>query len=166
MWSQLTESEQEWLTSWVLEADAGLPRQQLSRLARLGLVREGEIFSPLFADFVGRRGRSAEVDAQGVYLDSDSGDVWVDGVRVPVLTDLEYRLLELLYERCDKITDKYRIVTAVWGEEYLGEVDDSRVEKLVSRLRSKIEPDASNPCYLITQRGRGYKLLSTPLLND
>lgn len=166
MWSQLTETEQEWLTSWVLEAEAGLPRQQLSRLARLGLVRDGKLFSPLFADFVGRRGRSAEVDAKGVYLDADSGDVWVEGVRVPVLTDLEYRLLELLYERSDKITDKYRIVTAVWGEEYLGEVDDSRVEKLVSRLRSKIEPDASNPCYLITQRGRGYKLLSTPLVSE
>jgi DNA-binding response OmpR family regulator len=166
MWSQLTEVEQEWLTSWVLEAEAGLPRQQLSRLARLGLVREGQIFSPLFAEFVGRRGRSAEIDAQGVYLDADSGDVWVEGVRVPVLTDLEYRLLELLYERRDKITDKYRIVTVVWGEEYLGEVDDSRVEKLISRLRSKIEPDPSNPCYLITQRGRGYKLLSTPVDQD
>jgi DNA-binding response OmpR family regulator len=166
MWSQITEVEQEWLTSWVLEAEAGLPRQRLSRLVRLGLVRDGQIFSPLFVDFVGRRGRSAEVDARGVYLDADSGDVWVEGVRVPVLTDLEYRLLELLYDRCDKITDKYRIVTAVWGEDYLGEVDDSRVEKLVSRLRSKIEPDPSNPCYLITQRGRGYKLLSTPVEND
>jgi DNA-binding winged helix-turn-helix (wHTH) protein len=166
MWSQLTEVEQEWLTSLVLEADAGLPRQHLNRLERLGVVKNGQIFSPLFADFVGRRGRTAEVDAQGVYLDADSGDVWVEGVRVPVLTDLEYRLLELLYERCDKLTDKYRIVTAVWGEDYLGEVDDSRVEKLVSRLRSKIEPDPSNPCYLITQRGRGYKLLSTPMQNE
>lgn len=166
MWSQLTGVEQEWLTSLVLEAEAGLPRQQLNRLENLGVVRDRQIFSPLFADFVGRRGRSAEVDAHGVYLDADSGDVWVEGVRVPVLTDLEYRLLELLYERCDKITDKYRIVTAVWGEDYLGEVDDSRVEKLVSRLRSKIEPDPSNPCYLITQRGRGYKLLSTPMQNE
>jgi DNA-binding winged helix-turn-helix (wHTH) protein len=166
MWSQLTELEQEWLTSLVLEAEAGLPRQQLTRLDRLGVVRDKEIFSPIFSDFVGRRGRSVEVDAQGVFLDSDSGDVWVEGVRVPVLTELEYRLLELLYERRDKITDKYRIVTAVWGEEYLGEVDDSRVEKLVSRLRSKIEPDPSSPCYLITQRGRGYKLLSSSLQGD
>jgi DNA-binding response OmpR family regulator len=78
---------------------------------------------------------------------------------------LEFRLLELLYERRDKITDKYRIVTAVWGESYLGEVDDARVEKLVSRLRSKIEPDPAKPLYLITQRGRGYKLLSQPMKN-
>jgi two-component system KDP operon response regulator KdpE len=102
------------------------------------------------------------VESQGVYLDADSGDVWVDGARIPVLTDLEYRLLKLLHERRDKLTDKYRIVTEVWGEEYLGDVDDGRVEKLISRLRSKIEPDPSNPRYLITQRGRGYKLLSKP----
>jgi two-component system response regulator RegX3 len=38
-------------------------------------------------------------------------------------------------------------------------VDDARIEKLVSRLRQKIEPDAANPKYLITMRGRGYKLL-------
>jgi DNA-binding response OmpR family regulator len=44
----------------------------------------------------------------------------------------------------------------------LGEVDDARVEKLVSRLRGKIEPDPTDPIYLITQRGRGYKLLTRP----
>ena len=86
----------------------------------------------------------------------------MDEVRIPVLTDLEYRLLQLLHERRDKLTDKYQIVTAVWGEGYLDEVDDARVEKLVSRLRSKIEQDPANPRYLITQRGRGYKLHSRP----
>jgi len=50
----------------------------------------------------------------------------------------------------------------VWGEGYLDEIDDARVEKLVSRLRSKIEQDPAAPRYLITQRGRGYKLLSRP----
>jgi DNA-binding response OmpR family regulator len=32
----------------------------------------------------------------------------------------------------------------------------------VSRLRSKIEVDPAEPRYLITQRGRGYKLLTNP----
>jgi DNA-binding winged helix-turn-helix (wHTH) protein/energy-coupling factor transporter ATP-binding protein EcfA2 len=162
IWSQLNEEEQAGLISLVLESEAGLPPPQLKRLATLGLVQEGVLFSPLFADFVARRGRSPEVASQGVHLDRDSGDVWVDGIRIPVLTDLEFRLLELLYERQDKLTDKYRIVTAVWGEEYLGDVDDARVEKLVSRLRSKIEADPSQPRYLITLRGRGYRLLSQP----
>ncbi len=162
IWSQLHQEEQAALTSLALDVQAGLPPKTLQVLERLGLVRAGRLFSPVFESFVARRGRGARVAEEGVYLDPDSGDVWVDGVRIPVLTDLEFRLLNLLYERRDKLTDKYRIVTGVWGEEYLGDVDDARVEKLVSRLRSKIEPDPANPRYLITQRGRGYKLLSTP----
>jgi two-component system response regulator RegX3 len=46
----------------------------------------------------------------------------------------------------------------VWGQEYIDEVDDARIEKLISRLRSKLERDPANPKYLITVRGRGYKL--------
>lgn len=162
IWEQLAADEQEGLITLATEAEEGLSPQRRMSLEKLGLVTDGQIFSILFRSFVARRGRGSEIDPQGVFLDIDSGDVWVNGVRIPVLTDLEFRLLSLLYERKDKISDKYRIVTAVWGESYLGEVDDARVEKLVSRLRSKIEPDPSNPMFLITQRGRGYKLLSKP----
>lgn len=160
IWGQLMENEQAGLISLVLDPESGLAPQQMEMLERNALVRAKQVFSPIFADFVGKRGRGHGVSAEGVHLDADAGDVWVDGARIAVLTDLEFRLLELLYERIDKITDKYRIVTGVWGEEYLGEVDDARVEKLVSRLRNKIEADPASPRYLITQRGRGYKLQS------
>ncbi|MEE8567672.1 MAG: winged helix-turn-helix domain-containing protein [Anaerolineales bacterium] len=165
IWSQLTVEEQDSLLTLTLDVEAGLPSQQLRHLERLALLRQGKPFSPIFAEFLARKARGPEVATQGVYLDADSGDVWVDGIRIPVLTDLEFRLLSLLCDRLDKITDKYHIVTSVWGENYLGEVDDARVEKLVSRLRSKIESDPADPRYLITQRGRGYKLLSTPRAN-
>ena len=161
LWHQLNGEERAGLSSLVLEPQAGLPRQQIRHLDSIGMLAENQPFSPIFADFIARKSRGLDVEAKGVYLDADSGDVWVDGVRIPVLTDLEYRLLELLYERRDKLTDKFQIVTAVWGEEYLGSVDDARVEKLISRLRSKIEPNPANPVYLITRRGRGYKLLTT-----
>jgi DNA-binding winged helix-turn-helix (wHTH) protein len=165
IWNQLTEDEQANLTALALDPQAGLPAQQIRHLEGLSLVRDNQIFSAIFADFLTRKARGPEIESQGVFLDPDSGDVWVDGIRIPVLTDLEFRLLALLYERRDKLTDKYRIVTAVWGEDYLGEVDDARVEKLVSRLRSKIETDPTEPHYLVTQRGRGYKLLSVPRLH-
>jgi DNA-binding response OmpR family regulator len=58
-----------------------------------------------------------------------------------------------------KICDKYQIVEAVWGVEYIDQVDDARIEKLVSRLRKKIEPDPNEPQYLQTVRGRGYRLV-------
>jgi DNA-binding response OmpR family regulator len=78
---------------------------------------------------------------------------------VPELTDLEYRLLLLLWGRLDKLCDKYQIVESVWGQNFIDEVDDARIEKLVSRLRAKIEEDPANPRYLMTVRGRGYKLI-------
>jgi hypothetical protein len=162
LWNQIEKGDREALISLVLDPNSGLPPRALHKLQALSLLRDGKPFSPIFSDFIARKGRGADVSDQGVHIDLDSGDVWVEGMRVPVLTDLEYRLLELLHERRDKLTDKYQIVTAVWGEEYLGSVDDARVEKLVSRLRSKIEPDPAEPRYLITRRGRGYKLLTVP----
>lgn len=162
IWGQLTASEKELLTELAGDEASGLAAPQVQQLTRLGLVKDGRIFSPIFSRYVQRRSRGPYVMEEGVSVDSDSGDVWVDGVRIPILTDLEFRLMELLEERVDKLTDKYMIVTQVWGEDYLEEVDDARVEKLISRLRSKIEPDPANPRYLITRRGRGYKLLSRP----
>jgi len=69
----------------------------------------------------------------------------VQGVQVPTLTNLEYRLLLLLYGRLGKICSKYDVVEAVWGEDYIDEVDDARIEKLISRLRQKLEPDPNSP---------------------
>jgi energy-coupling factor transporter ATP-binding protein EcfA2 len=162
IWNQLTAEEQEAVICLGVEPSASLPPQQIEHLEALGVVRDGRFFSPVFEAFVTRRVHGSGKAEAGVRLDPDSGDVWVDDVRIPVLTDLEYKLLQLLHGRQDKLTDKYQIVTAVWGEGYLDEIDDARVEKLVSRLRSKIEQDPANPRYLITQRGRGYKLLSRP----
>ena len=93
-------------------------------------------------------------------MDVESGNVWVDSRQTPTLTDLEYRLLLLLYGRLNKNCDKYQIVEAVWGEDYIDQVDDARIDKLLSRLRAKIEPEPRNPRYLITVRGRGYKLVT------
>jgi DNA-binding winged helix-turn-helix (wHTH) protein len=165
IWDQLSEEEQDNLITLTLNPSAGLPRGQMGHLSSLSLLHQNRVFSPIFEDFLNRKAHGPDIKTHGVYLDLDSGDVWVDGIRIPVLTDLEFRLLALLYDRRDKLTDKYHIVTGVWGEEYLGEVDDARVEKLVSRLRSKIESDPANPRYLITRRGRGYKLLSVPRSN-
>jgi hypothetical protein len=166
VWSQLSEQEQASLAALVADPSAGLPPGRTRRLEQLGLINDGRLFSPLFRQFVRRRTQTASVAERGIDLDLDSGDVWVDGVRIPVLTDLEFRLIRLLYDRRDKITDKYKIVEGVWGEDYLEEVDDARVEKLVSRLRSKIEADPSKPIYLITLRGRGYKLTSQPSIGQ
>jgi DNA-binding response OmpR family regulator len=143
-------------------AEADVDARALESLRLKGLIREGEelLFSPVFEGFVRRQRLTLRRRLEGVRVDVESGMVWVDGRKTPTLTELEYRLLLLLYGRLNKICDKYQIVEAVWGEEYIDHVDDARIDKLLSRLRAKIEPEPRNPRYLVTVRGRGYRLVS------
>jgi hypothetical protein len=137
---------------------------ELDTLVEKGIVRPGatggQVFSTLFAGFARRQQLVRRRGPQGIRIDVESGDVWVDGQLAPLLTDLEYKLLLLLYGNLDRICDKYKIVESVWGENYIDEVDDARIEKLVSRLREKLESKPEDPKYLQTIRGRGYKLVS------
>lgn len=171
LWNDLSASEQgaliDLLTGEAASAPRHLPGQktapELGTLTEKGIIRPGatdwQVFCPLFAGFARRQQLMRRRGPQGIRIDVESGDVWVDGKLAPLLTDLEYKLILLLYGNLDKICDKYKIVESVWGESYIDEVDDARIEKLVSRLREKVEPKPEEPKYLQTIRGRGYKLV-------
>jgi DNA-binding winged helix-turn-helix (wHTH) protein len=116
-------------------------------------------FARLFGEFLQRMVVNEQPESASLWVDVDSGEVVINGTPVEMLTNLEYRLMLLLFQNANKIVDKYQIVTQVWGESYLDDVDDARIEKLVSRLRQKIEHDSGNPQFLTTVRGRGYRLV-------
>ncbi len=160
LWSQLGEAEREALIDLALDLAAAIdPAPRAALIERGVLVGDPpRLFSAHFAGFARRQRRARQSARPGVWVDIDAGEVTVDGRHVPMLTDLEYRLLLLLWGRLDKLCDKYQIVESVWGQNFIDEVDDARIEKLVSRLRAKIEEDPANPRYLMTVRGRGYKL--------
>lgn len=162
LWDDLTETQQDALMA-VVGTEEDTDERALDSLRNKGLVHWGEdlLFSPIFEGFVRRQRLTRRRRHEGVRLDVESGNVWVDGRQSPTLTELEYRLLLLLYGRLNKICDKYQIVEAVWGEDYIDQVDDARIDKLLSRLRAKIEPEPRNPRYIITVRGRGYKLMTS-----
>ena len=164
LWNDLTTGEQEALMSFITHPREALPEGEQRLLIEKGILsssnRSHHLFGRLFEDYV-RRQKLLIGHAEGVRVDVESGNVWVDGILAPTLTDLEYRLMLLLYGRLNKICDKYTIVESVWGEEYIEEVDDARIEKLLSRLRQKIEPAPSKPRYITTVRGRGYRLTSS-----
>jgi DNA-binding winged helix-turn-helix (wHTH) protein len=170
LWNQLRPEEQAAAAGLLAPPGEGPAAARLEPLRQLGLVVQSgdgpRLFTELFESFVRRQSALPSQATPGVVVDEDAGEVWVDGARVTLLTDLEYRLMRLLYERRDRLTTKDMIVEVVWGGEYLDRVDDARIEKLVSRLRSKIEPDPAHPRYLLTQRGRGYKLSSEPMARD
>lgn len=165
LWNNLPTELQSTLVDFL--ADRQIDRVSLRRLHEKGILVEDQdgsyrLLSKAFEGLARRQRLLKDPIQPGVHLDIEAGEVYVDGRIVPVLTDLEYRLMLLLYGQIDKICDKYRIVEAVWGEDYIEEVDDARIEKLISRVRQKIEPDPVNPHYLVTVRGRGYRLLSRP----
>jgi len=84
--------------------------------------------------------------------------VKVDGQPV-ALTRTEYALLRELALNLNRVLLHQELLTAVWGPEYRDDVDYLRA--YIRYLRRKLEPDASNPRYLITVPGMGY-MLSCP----
>ena len=161
LWDDLTEAQKDALMG-VVGAEEDVDERSLESLRNKGVIQTGEelLLSPVFEGFVRRQRLTRRRRHEGIRVDVESGTVWVDGRQTPTLTDLEYRLLLLLYGRLNKICDKYQIVEAVWGEEYIDQVDDARIDKLLSRLRAKVEPDPRNPRYIVTVRGRGYKVIT------
>jgi DNA-binding winged helix-turn-helix (wHTH) protein len=170
LWGQLLPLERETATLVAVQGAAALSDVQRTDLIARGLLvpQEGgvRLFAQLFAHYARRQGLAKQSVPDGVWVDIDAGTVWVGGQMIDSLTDLEYRLLLLLYGRLDKICDKYQIVETVWGQEYLGEVDDARIEKLISRLRAKLERDPAHPQFISTLRGRGYKLTNSRTAAD
>jgi two-component system KDP operon response regulator KdpE len=70
------------------------------------------------------------------------------------LTPREFRLLALLVENSDRILTHQQVLENIWGWEYIDDVDYVRI--YVSHLRQKIEPDPSQPRYILTEPGVGY----------
>lgn len=54
------------------------------------------------------------------------------------------------------LVTKEEIFTSIWITEYIGDLNTLYTN--TSFIRGVIEPNPSNPCYLITVRGNGYKL--------
>jgi len=87
----------------------------------------------------------------------EEGLVRVDGADAG-LTRTEFRLLCELAASPGKVFSREQLLESVWGYDYVG--DTKLVDVHVYRLRSKIEPDPSNPTHLLTVRGLGYKILA------
>lgn len=71
------------------------------------------------------------------------------------LTALEFDLLATLASRPGVVFGRRRLLERVWGEDYFG--SDHLVDAHIAKLRKKIEADPSNPRYIQTVRGAGYR---------
>ena len=71
------------------------------------------------------------------------------------LTQIEYLLVKLFMENPGKAMSREDILSAVWGDSFSGEL--KTVDVNIRRLRIKIEADPTEPEYLTTVWGYGYK---------
>ena len=98
---------------------------------------------------------SENIINQGVFsLDKKARRVSKNGVTLD-LTQVEYQIMECLFEHPGTALDRETILQAVWGKSYYGDV--KIVDVNIRRLRMKIEDDSSNPKYIQTIWGYGYR---------
>ena len=83
-----------------------------------------------------------------------------NGKRVK-LTQLEYAVMKLFLQNPGQALSREAILAAVWGRD--GNVEEKIVDVNVRRLRLKLEEDPTNPVYILTVWGFGYKLGNTEL---
>lgn len=80
--------------------------------------------------------------------------VYVEGRKVH-LTPTEFKLLAVLMENAGRVVQQTDLLEQVWGREYLDDIYYPRV--YISQLRRKIERDAANPEYILTEHRVGYR---------
>ncbi len=71
------------------------------------------------------------------------------------LTQVEYQIMEFFLKNQNTALDRMTILKQIWGENYYGE--EKIVDVNIRRIRMKIEDEPSNPKYIITIWGYGYK---------
>lgn len=99
---------------------------------------------------------SSVVTVGPIHVDSLRNEVSIYG-RIIRLTPTESKMLHLLAINANDVCTAGKIVTHVWG--YDAEGDISLIKAHIRHLRQKVEPDASNPYYILTVPGVGYTMM-------
>ena len=87
-------------------------------------------------------------------IDLQRRHVHVSGQKIH-LTPTEFKLLVVLLDNAGRVVPQRELLEQVWGPEYIDDVYYPRV--YISQLRRKIEPDAANPVYILTEHRVGYR---------
>lgn len=109
-----------------------------------------------------RRSVANDQEAGGVF---NFGDVQVDLPKRQVmrdqqavhLTPIEFRLLSVLIRNAGRVVTQRQLLKEVWGPAYVENGHYLRI--YMANLRQKLELDAAQPRYLLTETGVGYRLV-------
>lgn len=94
------------------------------------------------------------IEIRGLRIDKTARRVYVDGEEKPFTTK-EFDLLTFLAENPDHVYTKEELFREIWGMEAFGDIATVTVH--IKKIREKIEADSSNPQYIETIWGVGYR---------
>lgn len=97
---------------------------------------------------------SSVIRFAGLEIDTDKRKVTLNQTRVD-LSPKEFDLITLLASNPGKSYSRKRLLSLVWGYDFEGY--EHTVNSHINRLRGKIEEDISNPTFILTTWGVGYR---------
>lgn len=98
---------------------------------------------------------SQQYEVGDLRIDLEKHHVWLQGEALK-LTPKEFQLLAILAQSRGRVVTHAQLLQAIWGRHHS---DDTHYLRIYLRqLRQKIEPDPSEPRYLLTEPGVGYRL--------
>jgi two-component system KDP operon response regulator KdpE len=100
------------------------------------------------------RAESGQFDAGDLTIDYDRRRVLREGSEIR-LTPKEFELLSLLARNHDRVLTHRAILKAIWGSNAVEQPE--HLWTLIAQLRKKIEPDPTNPRYLLSEPWIGYR---------
>lgn len=102
----------------------------------------------------GKKNHCGFIAHRGLEINTDSHKVSVSGREIQ-LTTKEYELLLFLASNPNIVFTKEQIFDTIWGQDYYG--DTATVAVHIQKLRKKIEKDPTDPQYIETLWGTGYR---------
>jgi DNA-binding response OmpR family regulator len=102
----------------------------------------------------GKLPESAVIRFAGLEIDTDKRKVTLNDSRMD-LSPKEFDLITLLAANPGKSYSRKRLLNLIWGYDFEGY--EHTVNSHINRLRGKIEEDISNPKFILTTWGVGYR---------
>lgn len=154
LWKNLLPAEQLALKSNISYEEAS---EKHPYLTNSGLITLSGISIPLFKTYI----KGVSIDSsEKITFDEVKNEILFGETKISdKLSPSEFKLLKFLIQNKEKLCTKDEIINAIWSEQKSQEgVTDQALDQIFYRLRKKVEQDASNPRYIHTIKGKGYRL--------
>lgn len=154
----------EW--SWLPVLILSVRNREVEKVKALELGADDYITKPFgIAEFIARVNallrRIPEAAAQPVFtvgdlsIDMARRQVQLDGAEIK-LSPKEYTLLQHLARHAGKVVTHEQMLREIWGDDHAEDAHYLRI--FMRRLRQKVERDPTQPRYIVTEVGVGYRL--------